>query len=179
MGGDGLLIGEVSKRSGASRKALRLYEAAGILPSPRRTASGYRVYDSYTLDVLSFVRQAQRLGFTLDEIKEIVTIKRAGRMPCPHVRDLVRRKAEELDQRLSDLTEVRNGLRAMLNRWRVSRQDTAVVCPHIERASRFKKGKARVITVGLEDWRSRSLPSKYDAAVSLRMTEEEEGRWKP
>src|SRR2546427_4328211 len=43
---EGLLIGEVAKRSGASRKTLRLYEAAGILPAPRRTQSGYRVYSS-------------------------------------------------------------------------------------------------------------------------------------
>src|SRR2546422_10420614 len=103
MGHEGLLIGEVAKRSGASRKALRLYEAAGILPTARRTSSGYRVYDSDALDLLAFVRQAQRLGFTLDEIKEIVAIKRAGQAPCPHVRDLVRRKAEELNQRLLEI----------------------------------------------------------------------------
>src|SRR5439155_7539508 len=72
MGHEGLLIGEVAKRSGASRKALRLYEEAGILPAPRRTQSGYRVYSSEALDLLAFVRQAQRLGVTLDEIKEIV-----------------------------------------------------------------------------------------------------------
>ena len=98
MGTNSLLIGEVARRSGASRKALRLYEAAGILPEPRRTPSGYRVYDSEALGLLAFVRQAQRLRFTLGEIREIVGIKRAGRAPCPHVRDLVRRKTEELDQ---------------------------------------------------------------------------------
>src|SRR3989442_8976864 len=97
MGHEGLLIGEVAKRSGASRKALRLYEEAGILPAPRRTQSGYRVYSSEALDLLAFVRQAQRLGFTLDEIREIVAIKRAGRAPCLHVRELVQRKAEGTD----------------------------------------------------------------------------------
>src|SRR5437762_12067834 len=118
MGHDGLLIGEVAKRSGASRKALRLYEAAGILPAPRRTQSGYRVYSSEALDLLAFVRQAQRLGFTLDESKEIVATKRAGRAPCPHARDLVQRTAEELTQRPLDRTTVRNGLRAPPNRRR-------------------------------------------------------------
>src|SRR5256886_5167666 len=132
MAHEGLLIGEVAKRSGASRKALRLYEAAGILPAPRRTQSGYRVYSSEALDLLAFVRQAQRLGFTLDEIKEIVAIKRAGRAPCGHVRDLVRRKADELDQRLTDLKQVRDGLRAMLHGWRSTRSVSAAVCPHIE-----------------------------------------------
>src|SRR2546425_482170 len=145
MGHDGLLIGEVAKRRGASRKALRLYEEAGILPAPRRTQSGYRVYSSEALDLLAFLRQAQRLGFTLDEIKEIVAIKRAGRAPCLHVRELVQRKAEELNQRLLDLTTVRNGLRALLSGWRRTGKAGGVVCPHIEHASRSKKGRKRVI----------------------------------
>jgi len=142
MGRDGLLIGQVTKHSGASRKALRLYEAAGILPAPRRTATGYRVYGADALDLLAFVRQAQRLGFSLEEIKEIVAIRRAGRTPCGHVLDLVRRKAGELDQTLSDLMEVRKGLRTLLkNNCRPTDQAWAVVCPHIERPIRPKKGR--------------------------------------
>jgi MerR family transcriptional regulator, copper efflux regulator len=135
MSKNGLFIGDVAKHSGASRKALRLYEAVGILAPRRRTAAGYRVYSSEALDLLAFIRQAQRLGFTLEEIKEVVSIKRAGRAPCPHVRDLVRRKADDLDQRLKDLTEVRDGLRALLNGWRSTRLGSAAVCPHIERTS--------------------------------------------
>ncbi len=141
MGREVLLIGEVAKRSGASRKALRLYEDTGILAPPRRTPSGYRVYDRETLELLSFIRRAQRLGFTLEEIKEIVAIKRAGRAPCPHVRDLVRRKTSELDQKLSDLMEIRKGLRALLNGWRSDGQDKATVCPHIEHAAERKNGR--------------------------------------
>jgi DNA-binding transcriptional MerR regulator len=86
---DGLLIGEVATKSGVSRRALRLYERAGILAPPRRTAAGYRVYGPETLAVLSFVTQARRLGFRLDEIKRIVALKRSGRTPCTHVLDLV------------------------------------------------------------------------------------------
>ena len=139
MSGDGLLIGEVAKRSGASRKALRLYEAAGILPAARRTSSGYRVFDNDALGLLAFVRQAQRLGFTLDQIKEIVAIKRAGWAPCLHVRDLVKRKAEELEQRLADLMEIREGLRVLLRNWRSLGQNRAAVCPHIEHGVRPQK----------------------------------------
>jgi DNA-binding transcriptional MerR regulator len=106
-----LLIGGVAKRSGASRKALRRYEAVGILAGPRRTPAGYRVYSSDTLALLSFVRRAQRLSLTLGEIKEIVAIRRTGRVPCPHVCDLVHQKAEGLDERLADLMQVRNSLR--------------------------------------------------------------------
>jgi MerR family transcriptional regulator, copper efflux regulator len=137
MARQGLLIGEVAKQSGASRKALRLYEQAGILPPARRTEAGYRVYGSDALDVLTFVRQAQRLGFNLEEIRDIVSIKRAGRVPCAHVKELVRRKADDLDQRLQDLTEVRDGLRAMLNGWRST--GLGVICPNVEAMSRTKK----------------------------------------
>lgn len=138
----GLLIGEVARRSGATRKALRLYEAEGILPATRRTASGYRVYGDETLAVLSFVRQAQGLGFTLDEIKEIVAIKRSGRAPCPHVCDLVRRKAADLDRTLADLAEVRKSLRRLLNDWRSWRGAPAAVCPHIERDARTARRRS-------------------------------------
>ena len=140
MVGKGVLIGEAAQRSGVSRKALRLYEAAGILPPPRRAPSGYRMYDREALNVLSFVRQAQRLGFTLAEIKDIVAIRRTGGVPCLHIRDLVRRKAQELDQRLTDLAHVRKSLRTLLKGWRSSRTGAAAVCPHIERAARHDKG---------------------------------------
>jgi DNA-binding transcriptional MerR regulator len=82
VGQNGLLIGQVASRSGVSRKALRLYERAGILPPPRRTAAGYRVYGPETLGLLAFVTRAQRLGFRLVEIKEVVQITvRPGSVP--------------------------------------------------------------------------------------------------
>src|SRR5882762_7007611 len=134
MGRDGLLIGEVATRSGVSRKALRLYESAGILPAPRRTAAGYRVYGPETLSTLTFVAQARRLGFHLDEIKEVVQIKRSGRCPCARVLDLVRHKVAELDRTLADLTEVRRGLQELLrSSSRSARRGEAAVCHHIER----------------------------------------------
>jgi MerR family transcriptional regulator, copper efflux regulator len=143
MARDGLLIGEAAKQSGASRKALRLYEAAGILPVSRRTAAGYRVYSEATLDLLAFIRKAQRLAFTLEEIKEIVSIKREGRVPCLHVQDLVRRKTDELDRRLREMRQVRDDLRALLNGWR-STTGRAVICPHIERTKKITKPRRRM-----------------------------------
>jgi DNA-binding transcriptional MerR regulator len=143
MSKDGLLIGEVAKGTGATRKALRLYEEAGILAAPRRTTSGYRVYGPDSLALLAFVRKAQGLGFTLGEIKDIVAIRRSGRTPCPHVCDLVRRKAADLDRKLADLAEVRRGLRKLLNDWRSWDGAPAAVCPHIEREKRRKSNGQR------------------------------------
>ena len=136
---NGLLIGEVAAKSGVSRKALRLYETAGILPPARRTASGYRTYGPETLAILAFVARARRLGFHLDEIREVVGMRRSGRCPCPHVLELVRRKIVELDRTLADLTDVRRGLRELLRASsRSARRDEAAVCHHIERLTLVK-----------------------------------------
>jgi len=92
-----------------------------------------------TVALLGFVAQAQRLGFTLAEIRDIIAIRRSGGTPCRHVRALVRRKAEELDRTLDDLTATRRRLRG-LPRSSVSRTSkAAVVCPHIELAQHDAK----------------------------------------
>jgi MerR family transcriptional regulator, copper efflux regulator len=132
MGQDGLLIGDVAARTGTTRKSLRRYEAAGILPPPRRTAAGYRLYSHESFALLVFVARARRLGFTLEEIREIVSIKRSGRAPCAHVRDLVHRKTAELDRTMAHVGEVRRGLRALLERSRARSRGNAVVCHCIE-----------------------------------------------
>ncbi len=134
MAHPGLLTGEVARRSGVSRKALRLYEAAGILPPPTRTAAGYRVYGKETLAVLRFVLEGRRFGFSLEQIKEVVEIKRSGQTPCTHVCELVRRKAEDLDETVHDLTAMRDALRGLLGSWSRRRGRVAAVCPHIEQA---------------------------------------------
>jgi MerR family transcriptional regulator, copper efflux regulator len=134
MGRNGFFIGEVAARSGVSRKALRLYEAAGILPTPSRTAARYRLYGRETLALVGFVAQARRLGFTLKEIRQIVSIKRSGRGPRSHVRDLVLRKVADLDRTLAELAELREALQGLL-RWRGGgRRGAAVICACIEAA---------------------------------------------
>ena len=138
MARDGLLIGQVAAQSGVSRKALRLYEAQGILPPSRRTLAGYRVYGAETLSILAFVTRVRRLGFRLDEIKDVVQMRRSGRCPCPHVLELARDKLVELDQTLADLTELRRGLRELLQSSRASRRGPATVCHHIERLTLVK-----------------------------------------
>lgn len=125
MGRDGLLVGELARRTGVSRKALRVYEASRILPPAGRTASGYRVYGTDAPGVVTFVKRAQRLGFRLEEIRDIVAMRRSGRVPCDHVRGLVRRK-------LADLERIRRGLRGLLQSWRSRNGEGAAICPHIE-----------------------------------------------
>jgi DNA-binding transcriptional MerR regulator len=133
MGRDGvLLVGELAKRSGVSRKALRVYEATNILPPARRTPAGYRVYDPEVLGVVAFVKHAQSLGFRLEEIREIVSIRRSGRAPCSHVKVMIR-------QKLADVEVLRRGLRSLLRSWASGGDAGAAVCPHIERVRSTKR----------------------------------------
>ena len=71
-------IGELAGRLGVNPKTIRYYESIGLLPDPGRTPSGYRVYDEDAVDRLRFIRTAQRLGVTLDEVKEILGFRERG-----------------------------------------------------------------------------------------------------
>lgn len=133
MGRQGLLIGELAARAGVTRKAIRLYEARGILPLSTRTGAGYRLYSQDAVGVLVFVSRARRLGFTLAEIEEIVTIRRAGRLPCARVRRRLQEKAVRLDRLVVEVTGLRDTVHAILDAWGEHAQSRAVVCPHIER----------------------------------------------
>lgn len=112
-----LKIGEVSNLSGIGIEALRFYEKSGLLDKPERTSSGYRMYDSRVLERLAFIRQAQVLGFSLDEIKQIIDEKRAGQNPCAEVRELVRLRLQELDERMQEMQRYREELAATLDKW--------------------------------------------------------------
>src|SRR5882672_7668111 len=105
----GLLIGELARRSGASRKTIRLYEARGILPPARRTASGYRLYPAEVAGILAFIEQARRLGLTLAEVRAIVALRRSGSTPCVHVRRLLEQKAVDLAGLLAAVRRILRG----------------------------------------------------------------------
>ena len=148
-----LKIGDVSKRSGIGIEALRFYEKSGLLDSPARTYSGYRVYDEGVLERLAFIKQAQALGFSLDEIRRIVEDARKGQSPCDEVREIVRRRMEELDERLRELQRHRRELKATLEEWDKVGRAPGHICgliegsdighAHHDRAERLKRGKRR------------------------------------
>lgn len=112
-----LKIGEVAKRTGIGIETLRFYERSGLLSRPARTEGGYRLYDTEVLDTLDFIKRAQTLGFTLDEIKRIIAESRAGQSPCAEVREVVRQRLAELDQRLAQMQRYRDELAETLNDW--------------------------------------------------------------
>lgn len=146
-----LKIGEVSRRSGIGVEALRFYEKGGLLDRPSRTFSGYRVYGEDVLERLAFIKQAQALGFSLDEIRQIVDDARRGASPCDEVREIVRRRMEELDERLRELHRYRKELKATLDEWDKIGRAPGHVCgliegsgvgpAHHDRTEGLKRGK--------------------------------------
>lgn len=129
-----LKIGEVSRESGVGIESLRFYERQGLLGRPGRTESGYRLYSPDVLTRLDFIKRAQVLGFTLSEIAQIISEKDAGQSPCRNVREIVRRRLEELDERMKEMRRYRNELAAALDEWDRSGDKAGHVCGLIETA---------------------------------------------
>ncbi|HXG65636.1 MAG TPA: heavy metal-responsive transcriptional regulator [Blastocatellia bacterium] len=129
-----LKIGEVSARSGVGIEALRFYERMGLLGRPARSRSGYRLYDEGVFDRLAFIKQAQMLGFSLTEIARLIAEKEAGQSPCAEVREIVRRRLQELDEKLKELRRYRNQLAAALAEWDAAGDVEGHICGLIEGA---------------------------------------------
>lgn len=106
-------IGELADRLGVNTKTIRYYEAIGLLPAPERTPSGYRVYEEDAVERLTFIKTAQRLGITLDEVREILALRDRGERPCGYVREVLRREVTEIDERMRDLERLRAELVAL------------------------------------------------------------------
>jgi len=110
-------IGEISARTRLTPDALRYYERLGLLPWFRRTAGGFRIYTSDVVERVRFIKQAQTIGLSLDEIRELV--RRLDHDDPEHrsqVTDLVMTKLAEVDAKLGELREFRRTLKGYLER---------------------------------------------------------------
>ncbi|MBA3269171.1 MAG: heavy metal-responsive transcriptional regulator [Acidobacteria bacterium] len=121
-----LLIGEVAQRAGVSAPTIRYYEEIGLLGKPLRSSTGYRRYSESSVEQVRFIRKAQALGFSLDEIGEILKLSRSGETPCSHVRSLGHQHLAAVEQRIRQLHHFRDQLAEEVARW--DAQDTAVTC---------------------------------------------------
>jgi MerR family transcriptional regulator, copper efflux regulator len=118
IGGMGALtIGQVAQLAGVTTPTIRYYESIGLLRKPARTTAGYRQYSHRTVKELDFIGKARALGFTLEEIGEIVQLTRAGKRPCARVMDLTRQRLREVDEQMQRLAAFRSQLNAELHRW--------------------------------------------------------------
>ncbi|UGY92414.1 heavy metal-responsive transcriptional regulator [Streptomyces gobiensis] len=135
MAPHGLTIGQAARAAGVTRKAVRVYEAKGLLPEAERSTAGYRLYDQADVELLTFIRRARTLGLHLDDIRSILSIKNGGAPPCAAVRDVLDARLAEIDTAVSELLALRESLVATRQGAEACDDASAVVCAIIEESS--------------------------------------------
>ena len=116
----GLQIGQMAKLAGVRPDTVRFYERDGLLARPERSAAGYRIYDEAALKRLRFIKQAQILGFSLDEIRRILSLRGRGKETCRCVIGMAEVSLAETEEKLKELQKFRDALKATLVRWQQS-----------------------------------------------------------
>jgi len=112
-----MTVNDLSRRTGVTSHAVRYYSRIGLLNPGRNPDNGYRIFDRGDLARLKFIRQAQSLGFTLEEISDILKEGEQGRAPCPQVRDILRRHIEENRRKLAEMMDLQQRMEEALEHW--------------------------------------------------------------
>jgi len=108
-------IGDVSKQLGLSTDSLRYYEKIDLLKKIPRNESGIRLYSDKHLSILKFIQRAQKMNFTLAEIKDLLQMREDPQHARTEVRQLTYAKLEEVETHLQDLTTLKNELTLLIN----------------------------------------------------------------
>lgn len=129
-------IGELARRASVNIQTVRFYERQKLLPQPARKPSGYRVYGEGDLRRLLFIRQAKALGFSLEEIREILVMRARGACPCGRVISLAERHLGNIRETIRNLAGFEKQLSQAVRKWKNSAQPRLAAnefCALIER----------------------------------------------
>ena len=107
-----LTIGSLAGEAGVNVETIRYYQRRGLMPEPDKPAQGYRRYDATTVKRVRFIKRAQALGFTLEEIGGLLKLDEAH--ACAETRELASHKLQTLETKLADLVAMRKALTALL-----------------------------------------------------------------
>lgn len=110
-----MTIGELGRRTGTKVETIRFYEKSGLLPAPGRTAGNYRAYDAAHLNRLSFIRRSRDLGFSLDQVRAMLTFAENRDRPCDAVDDIAKSHLAEIDRKIADLRALRQALAKIIS----------------------------------------------------------------
>lgn len=108
-------IGQAARRSGVSARMVRHYESLGLLPAIARADSGYRLYTEADIHTLRFIRRARDLGFSMDEIAELVGLWHDRARTSASVRRIAQKHLDELARRVADLQAMQRSLAHLVN----------------------------------------------------------------
>lgn len=109
-----LTIGTVAKRAGVPIDTIRYYEREGLLPEPLRRASGYRSYNETAVSRLRFIRRAKDLGFTLEEIRDLLALSSDRSGGVKAVRKRAEQRLASIEARIAELVRIRKGLQQLI-----------------------------------------------------------------
>lgn len=109
-----LSIGLVARRTGATVPTVRYYEEIGLLPPAKRTEAGQRSYDEGTVRRLVFIRRCRDFGFSIEQVRELVSLVDQPERPCVEVRDIAAAHHEQVRQKLVELKELEASLTAFV-----------------------------------------------------------------
>lgn len=129
-------IGELAKQAGVNVQTVRFYERRKLLPDPARTESGYREYGSQELKQLHFIRQAKSLGFSLDEIRDILRSHGRGECPCTDVIAIAERHLKDVSIHIQTLQKFKEELSHAVKDWKKDGKQklpAGAICTLIER----------------------------------------------
>jgi MerR family copper efflux transcriptional regulator len=108
-------IGQAAKASGVSAKMIRHYESVGLFPEAQRTDAGYRQYTDKEISTLRFIRHSRDLGFSIEQIRELLGLWQNRRRPSRQVKALAQAHLQELDQKLQELQAMKATLEHLVH----------------------------------------------------------------
>ncbi len=115
---EGLLIGIVARETGLTADAIRFYEKSGLLKRPPRSEGGFRLFRRKDVEDLKFVRRAQALGFSLDEVRDLLLLQSESAGVCEHVRGMLESKLAGVREKIVELRRLEAGLSEGLRKCR-------------------------------------------------------------
>jgi DNA-binding transcriptional MerR regulator len=108
-------VSEVAAQAQVNTQTLRYYERRGLLPEPGRSPSGYRAYTADAVRLVRFVKQAQALGFTLNDIEELLHLAGGGPASCDAAKVMANSRIADLEQRIEELVGMRDALARLVD----------------------------------------------------------------
>lgn len=115
MDANDLRIGEVARRANVNLQTIHYYERTGLMPKAPRTASNYRVYSGEAVRRVRFIKRAQDLGFTLKEIKELLSLRARPAAKCADVLARAEAKTRNIDEKIRTLKAMRRALSRLMS----------------------------------------------------------------
>lgn len=127
-----LTIGKVAKLANVGIETIRFYERNGLIPEPPRRPSGYREYPESIVEQIKFIRRAKELGFTLKEIKELMTIKVDCHTTPEDIREKTKDKIKDIEEKIKTLTQMKNILTKLTKTCEKKDPDSLSDCPILD-----------------------------------------------